>query len=216
MIVLLVWGALLQAGPPATQQPAQEPEAKQEAPPPQEAPLPPIEPDQSPLFASVRTGAWWLGEFDAVTTNGTRRVTREVMGGAGLDVGVVYEPVRLFLSGDYAALKDANVILGGVHVGADLPLLDEEEYSPSLDLRGSVGLVFGQYEVEMEGFGDFEAAVGFVSRVALGAQFPKGLEISVWGELRVIEFEYEDDVVSGDESIGGSTLAAGVALGIRF
>lgn len=76
------------------------------------------------------------------------------------------------------------------------------------------GALFTRLEVRESGFGDFEAAVvpraGYEYRFSLGS----GFSARIGAEARWSRFEYEEDVVAGDDTLGGAAVLLYVGLGL--
>jgi len=172
------------------------------------------------LFGGIRAGAWFVGEFDAVVPTGVREIGREGLVEIGADLGYAYRSLSLYVTADYAASSDVEVLLGGISVGwtAEIPRYDILllEYFEGLSAHLGAGAIAGTFEVSESGFGDFEDGVGFQGRIAFGVPLGESTRLDFWVDYRDIQFDYEGGVIKGDEHAVGSSFAVGGGLVLRF
>lgn len=193
---------------PSPEKPAQEkPEVPSEAPP--QAPPPPL----FVFHEELRMGGWQVGSFDATTSGGRREIDSAFLFDAGLDLHAQYAGLTLTLSVDYAVGGDLRLEMVGLLAGTQVEL---EIGTLPVDVQISLGPVFGRLEVDEAAFGDFESAVGFEGRVDATGWLSEWLGAALWAAYRQIRFDYDGDVLAGDDSAGGGTLAVGAAFVIRF
>lgn len=176
--------------------------------------------DGTETFLRVRAGAWASRgfAFEAVRADSTRvRVKDEVLPSAGLDLGFVFaEKFMLLLSADYAATEHVSAPTAGAAIGYIERRRPDAARGVPDEVAVYAGGFFSRYEVDASDFGDFEAGFGFRAGLALTWKPSSGLSIGAVSEYRLVEFDYEEDVMDGDTHAGGSSVWAGAALDIRF
>ncbi|HVR87554.1 MAG TPA: hypothetical protein VMU54_24725 [Planctomycetota bacterium] len=206
-----------QASPPP---PQEKPGPKEVSKPGQD--LPPIHdvPDDQPpawrgpdLEVELRLGGWWIGKFDATIQAGRRQIDSSLLVDAGMNLGLDFDGWTLSLAGDYGAGKDLQVIVGSLLVGGRWTLT--ESTSP-VSLGLSAGPIVGKLEAEVPAFGGFQSAVGFEGRADLVCQVQETIGIGFWFSYRQISFKFDEPVLSGDKRAGGSGVAAGIGVLMRF
>jgi len=183
------------------------------------APADPTFADES-VFLSLRGGAWICKDFkfEAVRTDSVQVESHdEALPSGALEFGV-FLPEGLYV----AAMAEAsigshtNVGIAGLSIGyRERRAPDASELLPD---EGSayLGGFYGRYEVDAEGFGDFDDAFGFRGGLSASWKLSRTLVASIAAEYRFVEFEYEGDVLSGDTHAGGSGVWVGAALDVRF
>jgi hypothetical protein len=205
-----------QAPPPQGEKPA----PKEESKPGQD--LPPVHdvPDDKPpawcgpdLEVELRLGGWWIGNFDATIQAGRRQIDSSLLLDAGMNLGLDYGGWTLSLAGDYGAGKDLHVIVGSLLVGGRWTLA---EIASPVSLGLSAGPILGKLEAEVPAFGGFRSAVGFEGRIDLDCQVQETIGVGFWLSYRQISFKFDEPVLSGDKRAGGSGVAAGIGILMRF
>src|SRR5262249_11822882 len=78
------------------------------------------------------------------------------------------------------------------------------------------GVLFGHISVHQNDFGSFDRAVGFGAGAEFGWSLAPRLVLELFAEYRYLKFDYRRDVLSGDDTIGGSSGWFGVGLDYRF
>jgi hypothetical protein len=78
------------------------------------------------------------------------------------------------------------------------------------------GAFWAQFEIEEPGFGDFDDAIGFRAGLTISYFLSPSFSVSAIGEYRLVEFDYEEDVIEGDKQAGGSGAWVGASLDLRF
>lgn len=171
-------------------------------------------------FIRARGGIWAGGgfAFETIRTDSTEvKLEDEVLPAAGLDAGLIIgDRFMLFGSADAAWAKDVEVQA----VGAALGYRERRAVGAPAGVPDEVtvyaGGLWGSFEVDAAGFGDFEDAWGFRAGLLLTWLPARGMALSALAEYRLIEFDYEEEVFDGDRHAGGSTIWLGAALDLRF
>jgi hypothetical protein len=141
----------------------------------------------------------------------------EVLPAVGLDLGFVFaEKFLLLLSADYAATDHVSAPAAGAAIG----YLERRRPDAARGVPDEVAIYAGgfwsSFEVDASGFGDFDDAVGFRAGLALTWRPSSRVAIGAVGEYRLVEYDYEGDVLVGDTEAGGSTGWVGATLDLRF
>ena len=171
-------------------------------------------------FLRLRAGVWAAGDFafEAIRADSTQvKLDDEVLPAAGLDLGFIFaEKFLLMFSGDYAATDHVSVPSAGAAIG----YLERRRPDSARGVPDEVAVYAGgfwsSFEVDTEGFGDFEDAIGFRAGLSLMWKPSSGVAVGAVGEYRLVEYDYEDEVISGDRHAGGSGVWAGATLDLRF
>jgi hypothetical protein len=185
----------------------------------------PVEPVPAETFAphvcsawdvGLGAGLWWLGPFEATTPFGLREITGDLLVEADLELSWSSHEWTFAALLAVASTDDSDVLLAGLEIRTP-PLLDLT-WIPDvpLSLTAAAGILAGSYDVDVEGFGDFEPGVGGQARLSIETSRLDSLRVAVWVGLRFLEFDYDEPTLSGDESIGGAGLAAGISGVLRF
>jgi hypothetical protein len=171
-------------------------------------------------FLRIRGGVWAASgfEFEATRADSVHvESDGEAMGSGGVDLGfVIADHFVLLASADYSATDDTNAQTAGAAIGyRDVA---EPGSSPGVpdEVMVYAGAFWGAYEVEKKGFGDFDDAVGFRAGISVTYRLSPAFSVSAVGEYRLIEFDYEEEVVEGDTFAGGSSAWVGLGLDLRF
>jgi len=172
-------------------------------------------PEEWSAFVQGYGGFWFTGTFSAVTPQGGRKIQKEALAEAGLEFGVRYDWLYLSLSACHDGSSDVRAYLGGVHVGTVWEPEEGEWIVPD-QLRVSVGLIGGDYQVRETGFGNFEFALGFQARTTTLWDLSEWLNVGLWMDFRYISFDYDGTVLSGDGETVGASVAVGLSVGFRF
>jgi hypothetical protein len=180
-------------------------------------------PDEGPgteSFLRLRAGAW-AGNgfaFEAIRSDSIRvSIDEEVLPAAGVDAGLVFaEKFLLMASADYAATDHISVPA----LGAALGYLERRRPDAARGVPDEVAIYAGgfwsRFEVDASGFGDFDDGIGFRVGLALTWRPSTALSIGAVGEYRLVEYDYEEDVIDGDRNAGGSTGWLGASVDLRF
>ena len=179
-----------------------------------------------PEFAAVegvvaaRMGVWTGHgfEFSAVRTESTEAksnqstfYTASLMGGVRF-----YEHVTLLATYEGDIASKVTLQVGGIYLGwCEHP---KQRYGKGVPDEVTVyaGAILGRYKVHKDDFGTFDASVGFAGGIALGWMLSSNLSFQLYGEYRLIEFDYNRDITSGDNSVGGSTILIAAGIDLRF
>lgn len=135
------------------------------------------------------------------------------MGDGGLDLEARGQGWTLRASFDVAQGDDLSSWIAGAHVGRVQPF-NVASVPPTVGL--SAGIIGGELEVDVSGFGDFERAVGFQVRGDLTVPLGASTGVAFWADYRSLNFDFDVIVLSGDRKAFGSTYALGGALVMRF
>ena len=171
-------------------------------------------------FLRLRVGAWAARDFafEAIRADGIQvKLDHETLPAAGVDLGFVFaEKFLLMISGDYAATDHVSVPAAGAAVG----YLERRRPDAAKGVPDEVAIYAGgfwsSFEVDTAGFGDFEDAIGFRAGLALTWRPSPRVALGAVGEYRLVEYDYEEEVVSGDRHAGGSSAWVGATLDLRF
>jgi hypothetical protein len=171
-------------------------------------------------FLRIRAGAWACRgfAFEAIRPDSTQvKIDDEVLPAAGIDLGItIAEKFLIFVSGDYAATDHITLPAVGANVGyRELRRPDSAKGVPD-EVCVYAGAFWSSFEVDTSDFGDFDEAVGFRAGIALTWRPSRRTALSAIGEYRLVEFDYEPDVLEGDRKVGGSSAWVGAAFDLRF
>lgn len=176
--------------------------------------------DPVQVFVRPRAGLWASNgfQFQAVRTDSVRVDTNEkILYSGGVDGGVrIMDNFVVWASAELSGTDVISSRLAGVYVGfRDRAGPDAAPGIPH-EATAYVGALWGTFEVDEPGFGDFKSAFGFAAGLELGWAMNRSLTLQLIGEYRFIEFEYKEPVLMGDEEAGRSTGWAGIGVDIRF
>jgi hypothetical protein len=171
-------------------------------------------------FVRLRAGVWASRGFDfeAIRPGGLRvRSGDEVLASGGLDAGFSFlGSYVLFGTVEASGTDDVRAELAGLSLGY-------REFARPFDPPGVpdevlvyAGGIWGRFDVDARGFGDFDDGFGFRAGLALTWRPVRSLALSLVAEYRLLEFDYEEPVVQGDREAGGSSGWVGLGLDLRF
>ena len=166
-------------------------------------------------FVQIRGGLWNHPSFETMTTLGGRTIKSETIPNVGLDV--VYKGKGWFFypSFDYGQGDGLTLMTYGIHAGVSGRI--PRALSPiPISVRFSVGMISGLLDVSESEFGSFENGVGYQVRLAFVTRLSKENGISLWADLRDIEFDYEGTVLQGDTEAIGASFAFGGSFEVNF
>jgi hypothetical protein len=175
--------------------------------------------DESVMFR-VRGGAWICDgfQFEAVRTDSVQVASKEgVLPSGGADLAIAL-PLDLFVlaTAELSMGSHTEAAIAGLALGyRERRSPDASELLPH-EASAYAGAFYGRFEVDAEGFGDFDDAVGFFGGLSASWNVTRGFLIGIQAEYRFVEFDYELDVLSGDTSAGGSGVWVGASLDFRF
>lgn len=172
------------------------------------------------FFLRFRTGVWGSRDFDFETVRADgvpRRAKGEWITSTGFDAGAVFpDQWALILTYEFEASHEyfghvAGASLGyrGVAQGKVDPGVPEETLLYA-------GVLWGTLEVHDDSFGDFDESVGFRAGLSLTWRLHPTLVVTALGEYRLMEFDYREPILEGDDKTGGSGIMVGVGLDVRF
>lgn len=181
-----------------------------------------VDPDWAAVegVLSARMGVW-TGHgftFQAIRTDSTQATSKqETFFSASVLGGVqFYEHVVLLGSYEGDVASKITVQVGGAYLGwREHP---KKRYGKGVpdEVMIYAGVVVGHLKVDKTDFGSFERGVGFAGGAAFGWTISSNLAFQLYGEYRLIEFDYNRDVVSGDTKMGGSTVVIAAGIDLRF
>jgi hypothetical protein len=170
--------------------------------------------------ATARVGAWTGSsfEFQAVRSDSTQATSKQqtffsasVLGGA-----VFYDHVVLLATYEASLASKLTIMAGGVYVGVrDHPKPRYGKGVPD-EVMLYAGVLLGRVDVDEPEFGNFDRGVGFAGGVELGWSIAEGMVVGLYGEYRNLKFDYQRDILSGDDTLGGSSVWVGLGLDYRF
>ncbi len=171
-------------------------------------------------FVRLRAGAWISRgfEFQAVRADSMQVTsTGEGLGSAGVDGGfTIFDHYVLLATLEQSLTDDVTSRIAGACVGFRERSDPGSPVGVPSEVMLYAGVIWGTFEVDASGFGDFEDAWGFRAGGAFTWQPSPGIAGSLIVEYRLIEFNYEEPVVEGDSHAGGSTVWIGMAVDFRF
>lgn len=171
------------------------------------------------VFGRVHGGGWMSGEFDfeAFRLDGVRDLDSRGMAILGVDAGVrLFEHYLIFATGEYGLAGDLSALMFGGGIGYTHVLSEDDGPWPPSDLTVYLGGLWGRLEVDKSDFGEFDDAFGFRAGVSLAFRPWEHVFMDFFLEYRLLKFDYEEDVIGGDDSIGGSGVAFGLGIEFRF
>jgi hypothetical protein len=171
-------------------------------------------------FVRIRGGAWASRGFDFEAIRADSKLVRsngDALWSGGVDAGLVFgDHLVVFASYELSLTDDVTADFASACVGWREK--GEPDAAPGVpdEVTLYAGAGWGRFEVDASGFGDFEPAAGLRAGLAITWKATRGLWVSVVGEYRLIEFDYEEDILEGDDQAGGSTLWIGLGLDFRY
>ncbi len=171
-------------------------------------------------FLRIRGGVWASGgfEFEATRADSVRvKSDGQGLPSGGLDAGfVLADHLVIFASVDGSSTDDVNAQAAGAALGYRERAAPDASLGVPDEIAVYAGGLWGRFEVEKKGFGDFDDAFGFRAGIVVTYRLSPSLTLGAIGEYRLIEFKYEEDVVEGDKHAGGSSAWVGLGLDLRY
>jgi len=168
----------------------------------------------------VRAGVWTGRGFDfvAVRTDSTQASSdQQALFSASLQGGVqFYEHFDILVSFEADIASKITAQVAGAYLGwREHP---KERYGKGVpdEVLVYAGAVTGRISVDSPDFGSFKRGVGYSVGLSLGWAISSHLTVQLQGEYRYLRFDYKRDVLSGDTTIGGNTVWAGLGLDFGF
>lgn len=171
-------------------------------------------------FVRLRSGIWGSRDFDFEATLPNlepRRAKGDWVVSSGLDAGAIFpDNWALLLTYEFESSHEYFGHLGGAALGYRGRA--EPDVSPGVPRETLVyaGVLWGTLEVHDSEFGDFDESYGFRAGLSLQWELHSTLMVSAAFEYRLMEWDYEEPVQSGDDQVGGSGIWLGVGLEYRF
>lgn len=170
------------------------------------------------FFVRPRAGVWGCDgfEYEAIRTDGTFvHVNETTLYSGGLDLGVeIADHFFVFAGYDIALTDSVTADAVGVAVG----YRDRAAPGASPGIPDEVAIYAGgfwsRFEVRETGFGDFDDAIGFRAGIMFTWMASRDVAVSLIGEYRLAEYEYQEPITTEDKEAGGSGGWAG--LGVEF
>jgi hypothetical protein len=171
-------------------------------------------------FLRLRAGGWASRgfEFRADRADGQRvKSDGQAMFSAGIDAGVeIAHHFLIWGTAEASGTDDVRADVAGVYLGYRERAAEAYGHGVPDEVTIYAGGLWGRFEVDQSGFGDFDDAIGLGAGIAL-TWFPaRNFVFSLIGEYRLMEFKYDPDVIEGDKQAGGSTVWAGLGFDLRF
>ena len=174
--------------------------------------------DGAEFFIRPRAGVWGCSgfEFEAIRTDGTFvRVSETVFASGGLDLGVEIDDHYIIFAGYDIGFTDS---VTADALGAAVGYRDRAAAGASPGIPDEVTIYAGgfwsRFEVREPGFGDFDDAFGFRGGIMFTWMASRDIAVSLIGEYRLVEYEYQEPITTDDKKVGGSGGWAG--LGVEF
>ena len=163
----------------------------------------------------------WTGhgfEFAAVRTDNTEAKSKQSTFFTASLLGGVQLHEHVVLLGTYEGdiASKVTVQVAGAYLGwREHP---KQRYGKGVpdEVMIYAGAILGRYKVHRDDFGTFDEGIGFAGGIALGWMLTSHLSFQLYGEYRLIEFDYEREIMSGDDAVGGSTLLIAAGIDFRF
>lgn len=172
------------------------------------------------LILGARTGIWTGRDFkfEAVRTDSTQATSKSssffsaaVLGGLQFDDHIVLLGT---FEGDFSS-KISSQVYGGYLGWRERPAQRYGKGVPD-EVLIYAGALVGHFEVQKSDFGDFDRGVGFGGGLSLGWSISRRATIQLHGEYRHLSFDYQRDVLTGDDKIGGNSVWIGGGIDFRF
>jgi hypothetical protein len=169
---------------------------------------------------AARAGVWGGRplSFEAVRTDNTQAASKQQ---AFFSTSAL-AGIELFDHVDLLATYEAEVAskLTGEMAGAYLGWREhpKEKYGEGVpdEVLIYAGCLSGHLKVHETDFGSFDRGTGFSGGIALGWDLSPHTTALFFGEYRYIKFRYDEAIISGQTSLGGSTVWFGLGLTYRF
>lgn len=169
---------------------------------------------------AARLGVWTGRDFkfQAIRTDSTQATTNhQALFSASVLGGVtVYEHLVVLGTFETSFASKTTAQVGGVYLGwRERP---KERYGKGVpdEVMVYAGALIGRYEVDETDFGSFDRGIGFGGGLTLGWTISRHMAFQFYGEYRFLKFDYERDVLSGDDQIGGNAVWIGAGIDLRF
>ena len=168
----------------------------------------------------VRAGIWTGRSFDfqAIRLDSTQATSdQQAFFSAQALAGIqLYEHVAVLVSYEADIASKVSAHVGGAYLGwRERPKTRYGKGVPD-EVLIYAGAVTGRISVDTTGFGSFDRGLGYSVGLSLGWSLTPRLSVQLAGEYRYLKFDYRQDVLSGDTSIGGNSVWAGLGLDYRF
>jgi hypothetical protein len=171
-------------------------------------------------IVAARLGVWTGRDFkfQAVRTDSTQATskTHALFGGSVMAGLQFYEHVVLLGSYEAGAASKISSQIGAAYLGwREHPRKRYGKGVPDeVMLYG--GVLVGRFEVDEPDFGSFDRGIGFGGGLSAGWALSPSWTVQIYGEYRFLRFDYNRDVLSGDDKIGGNTVFLGAGIDLRF
>lgn len=169
---------------------------------------------------AARLGVWTGRDFkfEAVRTDSTQATSQQQALFSASVLGGVQFYDHFVILGTFEADLASKITsqFGGAYLGwREHP---RQKYGKGVPDEAMVyaGVLVGRFEVHETDFGSFDRGIGFGGGLSLGWTLSPSLSVQVYGEYRFLRFDYQRDVLSGDDSIGGNTGWFGAGIDLRF
>jgi len=181
-----------------------------------------LEDEVQPVTPTVaaRLGIWTgrTFEFQAVRTDSTQATTKQktfftasLLGGVQL-----YDHIVLLATIESSFASKTTIQAGGAFVGwRERPKLRYGKGVPD-EVMIYGGVLVGRLDVDKEDFGEFDRGVGFGGGLEFGWSVSPSTVVQLFAEFRSLKFDYRRDILSGDDSIGGTSGWFGIGIDHRF
>lgn len=168
----------------------------------------------------ARAGLWTGRGFDfqAIRTDSTQATSdQQAFFSAQAVVGAQFvEHVAVLVSFEADLASKVTAQVGGAYVGwRERP---KERYGKGVPDEVLIygGVVTGRISVDSPDFGSFKRGIGYSVGATFGWALNRHLYVELAGEYRYLKFDYRENVISGDTSIGGNTAWFALGLDFRF
>jgi hypothetical protein len=174
----------------------------------------------SEAFVRFRGGGWASSGFEfraELPGSLLARSDGQAMWSVGLDAGVVFAGHYVFFATvEHSLTDDVNADVAGLCFGYREVAPRGAPAGVPDEVTLYAGGIWGRFEIDASGFDDFDDGLGLRAGLAFTWRPAFGFAVSAIVEYRLIEFEYQGEVVDGDKEAGGSTVWAGVGVDFRF
>jgi hypothetical protein len=154
-------------------------------------------------------------EFDALTSIGPRELKAGTLGVARVEIGAQLSDTFFAVTAlEVGQGDEVQVLTGEIGLGYRMPA--GQILSGDLALEAQLGVLLSSLDVETSNFGDFDLGIGV--RLSGGAHLR--MSEALWATLaldfREVDYDWSDDVVSGDQAARGRGLGVTAGLSLRF
>jgi len=171
-------------------------------------------------LASARLGVWTgrSFQFEAVRSDSTQASTKQqAFFSASLLAGAqFYEHLVVLGTYESSIASKMSIQLGGAYLGwREHP---KQRYGKGVpdEVMIYAGVLLGRLNVDETDFGSFDKGVGFAGGLEFGWSLSPRFVVELFAEFRSIKFDYQRDVIKGDDKIGGSSGWFGIGMDYRF